>query len=102
MKIYRVTVSHHGTYGPRGLTQAATGTTIWAFTDKAQAVKVYKSELKAAVKNNHRATLRLQLLATPHHMTTELWINSIVNSEVPYKITETISRERITPVKLVI
>jgi len=101
MKLYRVTVSDYGSYGPRGMTHAGTGLTTWAFTDKAQALRCYAKELKKAAVENRRARLQLQILSTPKTMTTELWIKSIVECEVPYTIDEQIRLDKIVPVMAV-
>ncbi len=101
MKLYRVTVSDYGSYGPRGMTHAGTGLTTWAFTDKAQAVRRYNTELKAAEKQNRSAVLRLQILTTPKVMTTELWIHAIVDEVIPYTIDKTIRRNKVEPARMV-
>lgn len=100
MRLYRVTAIDYGHYGPRGMTMAGTGLSTWAFTDKAQATRRYATELKRAVKEKRRASLRLQLLTTPDRMTTEAWIQSIVLGEVPYEITRTLKADKTDPKNL--
>jgi len=96
MKLYRVTAHNFGIYGPRGMTINGTGLVTWAYTDKAQALKRYARELKAANKEKRKAYLRLQILVTPT-MTTERWIQAIVDGEVPYEVSETIRRDKVSP-----